>query len=286
LVHYWLKAIRWSIILRPLGRFSASQVLPAIMIGFAGNNLLPARLGEVIRALVFARRYQQPVSGIAVSLVVERILDVVAILSWYLVALAFGEDIPEELVAAVLLVGAFLGLFSLVILVILLAPRSAMVVWHRLAALLPDKLVGKGDAVLQCAIQGLASLKSPASLLTLLLNSLIQWGLILAMVWICLWTFGISVGLPTVIILLTVLTLAIALPSAPGYIGVVQAAFIFTLTPFGVDSAAALAASVYFVIVQWVPVTVSGVMFFFVTGQELSRIKADLASTREEGGMA
>ena len=41
-VHFWLKATRWTVLLKPLGQFLPRQVLPVILIGFAGNNLLPA----------------------------------------------------------------------------------------------------------------------------------------------------------------------------------------------------------------------------------------------------
>ena len=55
---FWLKAWRWAMILEPLDRYTVRQVTPALMIGFAANNVLPAHLGEFVRSFWFARRYR------------------------------------------------------------------------------------------------------------------------------------------------------------------------------------------------------------------------------------
>jgi glycosyltransferase 2 family protein len=52
---FFNNALRWTLILRPFGHFSVRQVAPSMMIGFAGNNLLPLRIGELIRTVIFAR---------------------------------------------------------------------------------------------------------------------------------------------------------------------------------------------------------------------------------------
>jgi hypothetical protein len=54
---------------------------------------------------------------------------------------------------------------------------------------------------------------------------------------------------------------AVALPSAPGFVGPMQAAFVFALAPFGIEQEAALAASVLFLLGHWIPVTAVGALF-------------------------
>src|SRR5688500_1969777 len=55
-VFYWIKAWRWRMLLSPLGQYRPTRdLLPPILVGFAFNNLLPARLGEFVRVFVFAR---------------------------------------------------------------------------------------------------------------------------------------------------------------------------------------------------------------------------------------
>jgi len=80
--------LRWNLILRSQGRYSLRQSGPAMMIGFAGNNVLPAHLGELVRAVVFARQSSVPAAAVFMTLVVERILDVLAILLFYFLAVA------------------------------------------------------------------------------------------------------------------------------------------------------------------------------------------------------
>jgi hypothetical protein len=61
-------------------------------------------------------------------------------------------------------------------------------------------------------------------------------------------------------ILIGITAFAVALPSAPGFVGPMQAAFVFALTPFGISQEVALAASVLFLLGHWIPVTATGAM--------------------------
>ena len=86
---FLVRALRWKVLLHPLkadtrfhSRFSS------VSIGFAVNNVLPARLGEFARALALSAVEPIPVSGAFGSLVVERFLDSIVLLSFFLVPMA------------------------------------------------------------------------------------------------------------------------------------------------------------------------------------------------------
>ena len=275
-LHFWLKAVRWVCILKPLGNFTTAQVFPAIMIGFAGNNLLPAHLGEVIRTVVFARRFEQPLSEVFISQMLERILDVIAILAWYLVALVFLARVPDELRVNLAALATVIGGVCAFILFVLVWPGMALKLWHRFSKYLPPAWGYRGEELIRSTIRALSSLRSSKSLVVLVANSVGQWGLILGMLWISLWVYGVMVSLPAIALLLAVVALAVALPSSPGYIGAMQAAFVFALIPFGVGEEAAFAASVFYLSAQWVPVTLIGLFFFATSGIEVTRVRRDL----------
>lgn len=260
-VFFWIKAWRWAVILAPLGRYSARQVAPAMMIGFAANNVLPAHLGEIVRSLWFARRYQQRVSAVLVSQVLERILDVMAILLLYLLAVPWIESPPQAIQLSVWLVSGVATAMAVVIYAMRASPQRVFRCWRTLSGKLPASIQSRGEAFLSDVLRALSSVGSPARLALLIANSLLQWSLMGVCVWMSMAAVGVTVGPAITIIVLTATVVAVTLPNAPGYVGALQAAFVFALQPFGVSSESAFAASVFYLACNWIPVTSVGALF-------------------------
>ena len=270
---YWLKAWRWALILAPLGRFSVAQVTPALMIGFAANNVLPAHLGEIVRAILFARRYRQAVTAVLVSQILERLLDVAAVVVLYLVGVLFVAEAPAVIRSSMWLVALGAALAALVVFAMALSPRGVLVAWRSLARGRPRLLRRKGDSLIASVLQALASIRSPLTLLVLLANSVAQWALMALAAWLSLRAFGESVAWPLALVVLAATVVAVTLPSAPGYLGAIQAAFVFALRPFGISHEIAFAASVFFLVCQWIPVTALGACLFAATGLRTAEVR-------------
>jgi uncharacterized protein (TIRG00374 family) len=265
ILFFWMKAWRWVLILVPLGRYSVRQVTPALMIGFAANNVLPAHLGEFVRSMWFARRYGQRMSAVLVSQILERILDVVAILILYLLAVPWIDDPPEAVRASVWLVGATAGIVATVIYTMLAAPHRVFQLWRFLSRPLPASFQSWGEAFLGDVLHALSSVQSPWRLLVLVVNSVVQWSLMGVCLWMSTAAMGVDIGPAITIIVLTATVVAVTLPNAPGYVGALQAAFVFALQPFGVSGETAFAASVFYLVGNWVPITVVGGLFALTT---------------------
>lgn len=260
-IFFWVKAWRWAIILEPVARYTVAQVAPPLMIGFAANNVLPAHLGEFVRCIWFARRYGQRVSVVLVSQMLERILDVVAILLLYLLAVPWIDDPPEAVRVSAWLVGAMTLLVAVMIYAILAAPHRVFRLWRFLTRGLPASITSWGERFLSDVLHALSSVRSPSRLTVLLANSLFQWSLMGVCVWMSMQAMGVDIGAAVTIIVLTATVVAVTLPSAPGYVGALQAAFVFALEPFGVSAESAFAGSVFYLVGNWVPVTVAGGVF-------------------------
>lgn len=277
---YWLKARRWTLILRPLGEYTSRQVMPSLMIGFGANNVLPAHLGEILRTIVFARQYRKPFTGVFMSLVVERLFDTVSILLLF-VAASFRLDqamvglrISAWLTAGVLIaVCSFLYVASV---------RSDLIIslWNTLSTRLTKTLRERGRHELRNAISVVSSIGSYGTLAILLIYSLMQWVLMAAFAWFALWAFDTVVSPGVVVILLSIVIFAAAVPNAPGYIGAIQAAFVLALTPFGVAQEVAFASSVLYLVAQWVPVTAIGVFYFVGTGLHVAEARRGIEDIR------
>ena len=78
----WARAWRWHYLLRPLKNIPTSTMFPIVAIGYMGNNIYPARAGEVLRAVVLKRRQGVPVSASLATIIVERIFDGVVMLAF------------------------------------------------------------------------------------------------------------------------------------------------------------------------------------------------------------
>src|SRR5579863_1649923 len=103
---YWLKAIRWRLLLSPLKSFRTRDVVGPLMIGFMGNNLLPAHLGEFVRIYVLGRKSGLWKTAVFSSGGRERAFDVVAILLLLGVSLLTVEGLPPNLARASLGIAA------------------------------------------------------------------------------------------------------------------------------------------------------------------------------------
>jgi len=280
---YWIKAVRWCLILRPIGQYTCSEVTPSMVIGFAGNNVLPAHLGELIRIVVFSRKYSQPISSVATTLLVERILDMAAILAWYAIGMVALGKPPESLEIGAGIIMFLTVCFFLTIAVILYKPNLVHKLGNRLGALLPDSAATKLSDILHNVILAFSSLRSPQLAIKMVVWSLVEWGVAAVMIWLSLVAYGAQVAPVITLILMAVLAFAAAVPNAPGYIGAMQAAYVFTLRPFGISEEIAFAASVLFLVCQWLPVTLAGAYFFIVGGLHVDEVRREVELVEEEG---
>ena len=187
---YWMKAVRWVLILKPVGTFTRKQVTPSMVIGFAANNVLPAHLGELIRIAIFARKYAKPISSITISLLVERIFDLVAILTYYALSVVLIDAPPESLEIGAWLVVMLLAGILVSIAIVLYRPDLLHRLADRIGHLLPGEAGVRLTHILDNIINAFSSLKSPTLVLYMTAWSMLKWGLMVAMIWLSLLAYG------------------------------------------------------------------------------------------------
>ena len=77
---YIVRAERWQYLLEPLGHTRFWVAFRTTVIGFAASFVLPARAGEVLRPYLLARSEGLPATAAFATIVIERLLDLVAVL--------------------------------------------------------------------------------------------------------------------------------------------------------------------------------------------------------------
>ena len=274
LVAVWARAWRWHYLLRPLKKIPTSSMFPVVTIGYMGNNIYPARAGEVLRAAVLKRREGVAISASLATIIVERIFDGVVMLAFIFVNLGelgrlsggagLGASISIQQIA-VWGTAAFLSALA-VFLLAAMFPVRAQAIFERLAGLLPERF---RDHVIEIGgrfLGGLAALRSPLDALMVFLTSVVIWLLETGKYWFVMQAFDFEVSFFALMLMNGVVNLATTIPSAPGYIGTFDAPGIAVLEAYGVPSPLATSYTFVLHVALWLPVTALGAYYLAKEG--------------------
>jgi len=286
---YWLKAVRWKLLLDPLGKFRPlKDLLPSTLVGFAFNNVLPAHLGEFVRVFVFSRKTGLPKTAVLTSIVLERIFDVIAILAFLMLGLfcvnAVQIDPNVVMYAKIFGAAVAVALLGAAVYLIWTKPMVAFVegCMDRIP-LVPAGLKDKVAEILETGAAGLGSLRSGRLLGGILATSILQWFLNGVIIHLSLWAFGMQLSPFVSGLVMGVTAIGVTIPSSPGYFGVIQFCFLAVLSLFGQNREVVFAASIYYHMVQWIPVTLIGMVFFLKAGYHVADVEsAAEAETTDE----
>ncbi len=213
------RAERWRVILDRPGHFWDS--VAATNIGFLFTNTLPARLGEVARVLVMAERTRSPIATVAVSAVIERLLDVATVLGLLVVIVPFLE-VPDAVISSSRLFGAVIvaALVAVPVIVWQEARFAAVVGW--VTARVPVlKRLGV-DKLATDLIHGLRPLLKPRVAVGMVLWSIISWAFALGMFIAGLQALTALGSWIHASFMIVTLSFAVSVPSTPGFFGVYQ----------------------------------------------------------------
>jgi glycosyltransferase 2 family protein len=265
-----LRVPRWRLLLH---REDGSTIGPApmwhaIAIGFAANNTLPFRLGEVLRVGAISRLAPVPFSSALSSLLVERVLDALTVVALFSGALML-VDIPvdggaQRAMARIGILGA-IGLLLAIIAALFPSQAERVVV-----ALTPSGRVRELAVKLtRRLLDGVGALRDPRRAVPVVAWSLVIWLVNASAFWVAFRAFGIDAPFAAALVLQGVLVIGIALPQAPGFVGGFEAAIVASLLLFGVSQEVALAYAVTYHVTTFVPITLMGAWSLVTSGVSL-----------------
>jgi len=270
---FYTKALRWARMLNPIRSLTMSQVFPATMIGFMGNNVLPAHLGELIRMYVLSRTYLLSKASVLASIVLERVLDAIAITVLFAVT-GLSLALPKAYIAGGFIGGSAVTLAVICLFLYVYRTEMFLSLWDRCCGFLPKRVHGKIAQMIRSGSRGLDTLRNPGVFVFLALFSVFHWALLALYIYLVFRAFSIDLPFSAALLVLCGNSVAAMIPSAPGYWGVIQAVFTIALRPLGVPQESALAASIYYLASQYVPTTLTGFIFMVHMGFHLGELKA------------
>ncbi len=264
----WFRAWRWSYLLRPLGRKTSPGALyPIVVIGYMGNNIYPARIGEVLRAWVLQRNTGTPVASSLATVVIERVMDGLVMAAFVLIGLPGVPGLSPEMVRGVHVVialfAAVIGVFFWIALAPAKAERLATAV---IGALAPERARRPLHALVTRFLDGAKSLRSAKDLGLIVLSSIATWLVETGKYWCIAQAFDIQLPFAGLMLVNGVSNLFTVIPGAPGAVGTFEAGGILAATALGVPTALAGAYIVVLHVALWLPVTLLGAYFMLRQG--------------------
>lgn len=267
-----IRAARWRVLLprRPDGsRPTIGSAVAALLVGYLASGILPARLGEPIRAIVIARSQQLPVGGSFGAVVLERVVDMAALAIVGLgAALAIGA--PTWILNLALVVAGIAFAVLLLLVTVGLDPVLAIGRWVVTRA--PTSVRPLGDRLLGAAgsfTDGMSGHRRRPDVAIAALLSVVAWLLDALIVGLVATSIGISLAPGEAIVISAVGALATAIPSAPGYLGTYEVAVTAAAVALGLSGSEGLALAIATHAIVLGPVLLAGLVALARTGTTL-----------------
>jgi glycosyltransferase 2 family protein len=282
----WARAWRWHYLLRPVKSIPTHTMFPIVAIGYMGNNIYPARAGEVLRAVVLKRREGVPISASLATIIVERVFDGVVMLAFIFVNLPELAKLTHDSgfvgniqTLALWGTGAFIGVLVVFLLAAMFPKPAEALVSSILRRFLPERFQEKTLGLAMKFLGGLESLRSPREALMVFLTSVVIWLFETGKYWFVMHAFPFQVSFFALMLMNGIVNLATTIPSAPGYVGTFDAPGIAVLAAYGVERALAAGYTLVLHIALWVPITVLGAYFLaregIQWGEGLEKVRAE-----------
>jgi glycosyltransferase 2 family protein len=279
-ISYFFRAVRWRYLMLPMKTVGMRNLFSATVIGYMANNLLPARLGEFVRAYVLAEKERLGTTQVFATLVLDRLFDgftvlLILLVTFFSVRLPPGMENEQHGLVA----GGYITLvfYVCVIAFIIILKKQTIRTLNFTARLLkpfPAKVSEKVIPILGSFIEGLKLSVRPSDLLALIGSSLIIWAFAVYSLDMVLRAFGVHLPITAAMFIMVFLVFAVMIPASPGYVGTYHAACMYGLMAFSIEKEQALSIALIVHAVNFFPVIALGLLFLWRDNLTLSEVRA------------
>jgi hypothetical protein len=291
LLEFVLRSVRWAVLLRPLGTAArVSDLFAAQVIGAAANTLLPFRAGEVAKPLVAARRTGHGLVAVVATAVMERVYDLLGLVSVLLIMVLVLPEDPSttgegaQLVANLKLYGGAFGVVALVCMAVFFAlatqKRAARHLFAALVRIAPGPVERFFLHLFDGFVEGLGNARDPKGLAQAGFLSVAMWLNGAVAIQFLFFAFDMDLPFGAACFTAVAIALTVAVPQAPGYLGVFHVAMEKTMLLWGQEAAVAQGFAIVFWAVSFLPVTLVGVLAIWREGLHLRSLSEEATRLR------
>lgn len=262
--NYFFRAVRWKYLLAPIFSAGLGNLYSSTIIGYMANNILPARLGEIVRAYILARKERVSLTPVLASLVIDRLCDGFMVLLMLLAAL-WLVHFPSVMLTPIDSIRAggivaFLVYTIIIIVLILLKFHTTSLLVILKTALRPmsQSLSEKTVHYVESFISGIPANFSGVHIVGILFTSLLTWFFAVLPIHLVLRSVDITFPFTVSIFIMVLIAFAALLPAAPGSIGTFHYACYKGLTIFYIPEGKALGIALVIHAIGFFPVVLAG----------------------------
>ena len=263
LLVYVTHAWRWNTLLAPVARLRLWRTAQAIYIGLFANEVLPLRVGELIRCYLLAHWNKMLISVSFASAALERLIDGFLMLVAFLITATFVKGIPRDMTVLVQILGGLLMVGAGVVLWVVLHKQHAHSVIRE----------SRWVVVLRHVVEGLHMMGNPRTLGLTTLVSVLYLVLQFFTVYALMRAYGLDLSFWAASGVLTLVRLATVVPNAPGNLGLVNLACVMALGLFDVERNDAKTFSILLFAVLTLPLLIGGAVATALTGSNIGELR-------------
>ncbi|MFH1687037.1 MAG: lysylphosphatidylglycerol synthase transmembrane domain-containing protein [bacterium] len=271
------RAYRWKFMLQPIGEVAFPKLLAATCVGFMANNVLPLRLGEFVRAYSLSAQDKRITKSASLATIfVERMVFDLVVLLLIFGAVLFVSDISisgnggvaEQLRRGVVL-AIVVALIGIAIMIVLARrPEQVGSLITRYLFFVPESGKNAIERVILKFQRGLEFLNDFRAVWLVSVQTVLIWLLMGISNIFVFWAFDLDVPVDASFVVLVVVSIAILVPSSPGYLGIYHLAVVWSLQAYGVNQEEALSCALVLHAAQYMVVTLLG--FYHLKRRHLS----------------
>ena len=277
----WARTWRWHYMLRHLQDVPMYPLFRIVCIGYMGNNIYPARAGEVLRSYVLKRETGIRMSSSLATVIIERLFDGLTMLLFVFIALPFVDMSggPLETYRSLIVIFTLIFVLGLIVFLLLATqPATARRLYTPLVhMLLPERFHTRVIEIAERFMVGLESLARGREVFMIFGTSVLIWLFETGKYWFVMHAFDFEVSFFVLMLMNGVVNLATTLPAAPGYIGTFDVPGIQILVAAGVQRTVATAYTAVLHVALWLPITILGAFYFWRSHISLAQAQREMA---------
>ncbi len=276
-----LRALRWGYLLRPIKRIGFHNLFASMIISFMANNVLPVRMGDILRAYIIGRSERISNSASLGTVIVERLFDGFTVLVLLAIMLIFihlpaeGSTFKKGLIWGGYITLAICGVAFLALLLIKFKTRWTLKTAIMLTRPFPLRIAKNSIAGIKSFKEGLISVNSLGTMLIALIYSVVIWAVFAYTIYLMGCAFGLQLSLIATLMVMLAICLVMMIPSTPGFIGPYHASVAYALVLYNIPLEKALGLSLVFHATNYIPITIAGFLYLWRHHLSLRKIREE-----------
>ncbi len=267
----FLRTWRWQIMLEPeVPERRYGDLLDIVNLGYLANNLLPARLGDVIRSYLAAEWTPSTFTFALSTTAVERVLDTLVVVTMLFGVLPFLPVPPEAAQVGTLLGIAFFAAGVVLVVMAWYKVQSEKIIRAVLRPLPVNE--GVWSARIIALLEGFSIVRQPVRFARVLVSTILIWAVAIASYWFAFLAFNLDLGYLAGAFVISLAALGMAVPSGPASTGTYDAAASGALQILGITQGLAGGVAVVLHAINFIVITVFGLWSLGKRGLTLNKL--------------